>query len=130
MVSTRFPVLAVIIEDPTIQFELGNTLISQKKYEDALPHIEIAHALQPKNSRILAALGYTWFQLGNPQIALEFLQESVELSPTLAIAWFHLGNVHLERGDRFSAIDSFTIAVQLQPSFTAARNALQKAEGR
>ena len=116
--------------DADIQFELGNMLISQEEYLGALSHIEIANALQPDNPRILAALGYNWFRLGEHQNALVFLQQSIELAPKFAIGWYHLGNAQLAAGDMEAARDCFTIATQLQPTFTAAKEALSKLEGR
>ena len=116
--------------DADTQFELGNMLISQEKYFGALSHIEIANALQPENPRLLAALGYTWFKLGEHQNALVFLQQSIELAPKFAIGWYHLGNAQLAVGDMEAAHDCFTIATQLQPTFTAAKEALLKLEAR
>lgn len=116
--------------NPTIQFELGNTLISQQEFSKALPHVEIANALQLNDPRILAALGYTWHQLGDAAMSLEFLEQSVKLAPTFALGWYHLGNAQLALGNKNAAIDSFTVAVQLQPTFTVAKEALSKLEER
>ncbi len=112
------------------QFELGNTLIGMKNFTEALSHIEIANALQPNNPRILAALGYSWFHLGNNQLAIEFLEQAVQIAPTFALAWYHLGNAQLQQGDKQEAKESYSVAVQLQPTFTIAKEALSKLEGR
>jgi TolA-binding protein len=50
----------------------------------------------------------------------------VKLVPTFALAWYHLGNAQLLQGDTNAARESFTMAVQLQPSFTIAKEALSK----
>jgi len=108
------------------QFELGNLMISLKNFRGALPHLEVANVLQPKNPRMLAALGYTWSNLGNHQNAKTFLGQAVNVAPKFALAWYHLGNAQLALGDRNGATDSFTVAIQLQPTFTAAKDALSK----
>ena len=116
--------------DAQVQFELGNTYIGLKQFTKAFSHIEIANALQPNKPRILAALGYTWFHLGNNQLATDFLEQSVKLAPTFALAWYHLGNVQVVQGDVNGAKESFSMAVQLQPTFTLAKEALSQLEGR
>ena len=116
--------------DVDSQFELGNLLISQKEFSSALPHLEIANALQPNNPRMLAALGYAWFSLGDHQNAKVFLTQAVQIAPKFALAWYHLGNAQLALNDRSGASDSFTVAIQLQPTFTAAKDALLKLNGR
>ena len=75
---------------------------------------------------MLAALGYTWSNLGNHQNAKTFLGQAVNVAPKFALAWYHLGNAQLALGDRNGATDSFTVAIQLQPTFTAAKDALSK----
>jgi len=116
--------------DVSSQFELGNLMLSSKNFRGALSHLEVANALQPNTPRMLAALGYTWFNLGDNQNAIVFLEQAVKIAPQFALAWYHLGNTQLALGDRSGASDSFTVAVQLQPTFTAAKDALSKLNGR
>lgn len=44
------------------------------------------------------------------------LDKAVELSPSLAPAWFNKGNAHLEAEDYTSAIASYTRAIELAPA--------------
>ncbi len=112
--------------DAEIQFELGNIYIGMQKFNDALAPIELANAITPDKPRILAALGYTWFNLKNTARAIDFLERSIHLAPTFALAWYHLGNAQLANGDSSAARESFAMAVQLQPKFVPAREALSK----
>ena len=123
---------AILLSPSSIsaQFELGNLYLGEKQFVKAVQHLEIANALQPDNPRILAALGYAWFNLRDPERAREFLEQSVQLAPTFALAWFHLGNAQVALGDKSSAIESFKVAIQLQPTFNLAKDALSKVEGR
>ena len=104
--------------------------LGNKQIEKAVQHIEIANALQPNKPRVLAALGYAWFQLGDANRALGFLEQSVKLAPTFALAWYHLGNAQALLEDKNAAIESFKAAILLQPTFTQAKDALSKVEGR
>jgi tetratricopeptide (TPR) repeat protein len=114
----------------SVQFEVGNLYLGAKQFEKAVQHIEIANALEPNKPRVLAALGYAWFQLGEAANARGFLEQSVQLSPKFALAWYHLGNTQVALGDKNSAIESFKVAIQLQPTFKQAKEALYKVQGR
>jgi tetratricopeptide (TPR) repeat protein len=112
------------------QFELGNLYISSKEYIQALTHIEVANALEPNKPRVLAALGYTWFNLQDNEKAVLFLEQAVKIAPTFALGWYHLGNAQVALGDKNSAIESFKVAIQLQSTFKQAKEALNKVQGR
>ncbi|MDP7518943.1 MAG: tetratricopeptide repeat protein, partial [Phycisphaerales bacterium] len=47
-------------------------------------------------------------------------------APRYALAWFHLGNVKSQRGDRDGARACFERAIEVRPDFRAAREALDK----
>jgi tetratricopeptide (TPR) repeat protein len=93
-------------------------------------HIAIANALEVDKPRVLAALGYTWFQLGDLSRASGLLERSVQIAPKFALAWYHLGNAQVSLGDKAAAIESFKVAIQLQPTFKQAKDALSKVQGR
>jgi tetratricopeptide (TPR) repeat protein len=114
----------------SVQFELGNLYLGNKQFEKAVQHIEIANALEPNKPRVLAALGYAWFQLGDANRARGFLEQSVKLAPKFALAWYHLGNAQVAIGDKTAAMESFNVAIQLQPTFMQAIEALHKVQGR
>lgn len=46
------------------------------------------------------------------------------LHPLLETAWFHLGDIHLERRDLTAARESFTVATALAPEAVAMRGKL------
>ncbi|MBT6282513.1 MAG: tetratricopeptide repeat protein [Phycisphaerae bacterium] len=122
--------IGLVPSNATYQFELGNLLISEQQFKTALNHLEIANALQPNNPRILAALGFSWFKLEDASQSVLFLENAVKLAPTFALGWFHLGNSQVALGDIQSATESFKVAVQLQPTFTVAIEALSKLKGK
>ena len=79
---------------------------------------------------MLAALGFIWFKLKDASQSVKFLEKAVRLAPTFALGWFHLGNSQVALGDIQSATESFKVAVQLQPTFTVAIDALSKIKGK
>jgi len=114
----------------SVQFELGNMYLGNQQFEKAVQHIAIANALEVDKPRVLAALGYTWFQLGDLSRASGLLERSVQIAPKFALAWYHLGNAQVSLGDKAAAIESFKVAIQLQPTFKQAKDALSKVQGR
>jgi tetratricopeptide (TPR) repeat protein len=122
--------VAISPSNVAVQFELGNMYLGDKQFEKAAQHIEIANALEPNKPRVLAALGYAWFKLGYASRAGGYLEQSVQLAPKFALAWYHLGNAQALLGDKTAAIESFKVAIQLQPTFTQAKEALSKVQGR
>jgi tetratricopeptide (TPR) repeat protein len=114
-------------EDAVAQFEYGNMLIGQGRFEEALPHLLIANELQPNRGPILAAIGYTQFNFGRLEGSKVSLLAAVRTAPRFALAWYHLGNTQMALGDVEGAIESYQMALSLRPDFTLAQEALKTA---
>ena len=59
------------------------TLFTQKKYNDALPHMEHAASLAPENAEVLYDLAVIRLSAGKENEALEALEKSLSLNPKL-----------------------------------------------
>jgi len=59
------------------------TLFTQKKYTDALPHMEHAASLSPENAEVLYDLAVIRLAAGQKSEALEALQKAISLNPKL-----------------------------------------------
>ena len=114
-------------EDAIAQFEYGNMLIGQQRFEEALPHLLAANELQPNRGPILAAIGYTQFNFGRLEGSKVSLLAAVRIAPRFALAWYHLGNTQRALGDVGGAIESYQMALSLRPDFTLAQEALKTA---
>ena len=112
--------------DATPQFKIGNLLLSQKRFADAVPHLEFAVAANPAIARMHAALGYACLNLGRLDRATEVLAQAVSLQPRYALAWFHLGSAELANGNRAGAIAALREAVRLRPDFARAKQLLER----
>jgi tetratricopeptide (TPR) repeat protein/mono/diheme cytochrome c family protein len=112
--------------DPVARFQCGNMLVGMKRFDEAIIQLEAANALLPGKPKHLAAIGFALFQLGRLQEAESRLEEAVRRAPNYALAWFHLGNTKIGLGDVDGGRACFAQALQAQPGFLAAREAMEK----
>ncbi|MDG1838813.1 MAG: FG-GAP-like repeat-containing protein [Phycisphaerales bacterium] len=112
-------------KDATARFQYGNILLGRKRFAEALPHLEAA-ATDSKIARRMVALGVTLINLGRVDSARMWLLRAVEVEPAFALGWYHLGMAEQEMGNRNAAKTAFRTAVELQPQFLRAKQALER----
>ena len=125
-VAALYRAVVLAPNDPEPRFQYGNAMLGLKRFEEAITQLEAADLLLPGKPKHLAALGYALFKLGRLEQAESHLEEAVGGAPNYALAWYHLGNTKLGRGDMAGGRACLTRAVELQPSFRAAREALER----
>ena len=72
--------------------------------------------LDPTNSMIIDTLGWIYFQMGESNLALEHLQNSIENGGDNSVILEHLGDVYLKMENIKKAQDIFNKAVTLNPT--------------
>ncbi|MCJ2035233.1 alginate O-acetyltransferase AlgX-related protein [Methylobacterium sp. J-068] len=75
--------------------------------DEAILRLGQALALQPANARLHFQLGEWLMERGRPSEARPHLQAAVEVAPTHAPAWYHLGMAHHGLGEFPAAEDCF-----------------------
>ncbi len=98
-------------------------------YKDALAPLEQAKAAASRVKEIYSALGYSYFQLGDFDKAIENLGVAVALDPHSAIDHASLGANYREKGDVEKAVAMFEKALELNPSMASARENLERLRG-
>ncbi|MDP6480135.1 MAG: FG-GAP-like repeat-containing protein [Phycisphaerales bacterium] len=127
-VAVLYKAIVLAPNDPEPRFQYGNAMIGLKRFDQAIPQLEAADVLSPGKPKHLAALGYGLAQSGRLEEAERRLTAATTGAPRYALAWFHLGNVKSQRGDRDGARACFQQAIELRPDFTAAREAFEGME--
>jgi tetratricopeptide (TPR) repeat protein len=112
-------------KDATARFQYGNILLGQKKFAEALPHLQAA-AADSQNAKRMVAVGFALMQLERVDEARTWLLRALELDPTFAIGWYHLGMAEQAMSNRDAAIAAFRTAVELQPQFLRAKEAMER----
>ncbi len=67
------------------------------------------------------------FRVGNWDAAISHLQEIVRLEPDAADPYYYIGEAYRFKGEPFSALDSYELALQKDPQFGAAYVGLARA---
>jgi Tfp pilus assembly protein PilF len=120
-----------------IHYNLGNVLVAQKKYTEAVQHFSKAVALSPDEVPMRLNLAIALSLQGNDIAASKELQELIRRHPREPRAHNNLGLLLMKQGKTKEAVFHFTKALALKPNFKqarlnleAARYRLQKEKGR
>lgn len=103
-------------EQPSVLNYLGYSWADQRIHLDkALPMIERAVELRPRDGYIVDSLGWIHFRLGQLDKALVYMEQAVELRPQDPTINDHLGDVYWRVGRRAEARYQWERALRLEP---------------
>src|SRR5262245_39676188 len=101
--------------DPDLVRALGQSYLSLKKYEQALPYFETITRMQMNVAANFYMLGVIYANLNRPEEAAEAFQKSVKLDPKDADSWYYLGVQHFRKGRINEAIVSLRNGIEASP---------------
>lgn len=109
--------LAVNPADADSHFELGTLLVEQRKWHQALPHLETAVA-RLKNSQAHFQYGVALFRSGQEDEGKQHLEKALELNPKVGYGepYLYLAEYALKRQQDVDAIPGFAEALELYSS--------------
>ncbi len=90
----------------------------------AVEEFKRAIELAPEDGKNHFYLGELYLGRQRPEAARPYLEKAVALNPLLDLAWFRLGDIHLERRDLKAAGEAFRVLTSLQPDEVAPRGKL------
>jgi membrane associated rhomboid family serine protease/cytochrome c-type biogenesis protein CcmH/NrfG len=102
-------------EDAHTQFMLGNLLLDQHRYADAVEPFTMVTRLRPKWGPAYVDLCVAQRELKLLNEALANCEQGARLSPAEAESWFILGRVRYESNNLTGARDALAKAVSLNP---------------
>jgi membrane associated rhomboid family serine protease/cytochrome c-type biogenesis protein CcmH/NrfG len=102
-------------EDVHMQFMLGNLLLDEHRYADALEPFTVVTRLRPKWGPAYLDLCVAQRELKLLNQALANCEQGAQLAPTEAESWFILGRVRYESHNLTGARDALAKAVSLNP---------------
>ncbi len=113
---------AVAIERPSAvaQFQLGLSLSTEKRFDEAILHYRKSLALNPEAINTRLNLAMTYLDAGKPEEALVHLKQAQAKAPNDPGVHNNLGMVYLHIGDSASALLHYEKAVALNPEMTPA----------
>lgn len=90
-----------------------NEAARQAHWERSVAYYAEAHALSPNNAQLLNEWGLALLLLGNPQAALEKLEQSLALDDAYAQTYVFLGDLYVRQGSWEKAVDAYQQALAL-----------------
>ena len=99
---------------------VAGQLIGQGLFSDAIAVLEALIEEEPENAGAHFNLGVAYAEVGELDLAVRALGETVRLDPRNARASYNLGQIHAALGDYEQALASYEAAVAVDPGYTQA----------
>ena len=106
--------LTIKPDDGQIHLQLGNALVRQNRFDDAIASYQTALQLHPQNFEIYLELAKTFEKQNQYEQAITSYRQAIELNPDNALAHKCLGDILAEIGQLSEATTSYRRALQLQ----------------
>ena len=108
-------------------YKVALRLIKHEQYQDAIPHLLMAHANKPQDADILNYLGYTNRMTGHLDSSLNYYKQALAIDPNHKGVHEYLGELYLQMHDQASAQHELDTLSTLCPSGCEERDVLTKA---
>jgi tetratricopeptide (TPR) repeat protein len=106
-------------KDAQPYLNMGALLIDQDQPSQALPHLEQAATLAPRNPKVHEQLGRAYDALNMPAKAQHELEQAVALAPDASGLHFKLGQIYRRLGMRQQAKQQFDICAKLDSTHSS-----------
>ncbi|MHB8995514.1 MAG: tetratricopeptide repeat protein [Armatimonadota bacterium] len=102
-------------KDPAAQYRLGNVLLAQKNYDDALAAYNRSLALQPQFAWGEDGLGQTYVMMQRPKDAVIHFKKAKKLHPKWAGPRYRLAEVYTSQKQHEEAMAEYREALSFAP---------------
>ena len=102
-------------ENEWAQLNYGSALSTRNKFADAAPHFVRSYELKP-GWRAADFAGFAYQQSGDLSQAEQWFKAALQFNPSLADAWFGLGQVRLAQHLPQEAVPNLKKALELEPN--------------
>jgi choline-sulfatase len=118
--------LTIFPRDYVANFNLGWLAGQEGNAQEGIRYLKVAVEVDPSNADGYAELGTLYLSLGDLANAETQFAEAARLAPNSASAHYNLGIVFAKEQDKDRAVSEFTHALQADPGFLPASEALQQ----
>jgi tetratricopeptide (TPR) repeat protein len=102
-------------DHPTLNHNLGNLLLDRQRFQDALPHFQVALEVNARLAGSALNAGVCQMQLGRPDEAARSFRRATAIDPGRFEAWANLSVALLRTGNRQGAVRALEKAQELRP---------------
>lgn len=93
------------------QFKIANTLMEERRFEEAISELKALAFKDPKNMDVLNLLGWAYLNSGKVEIAFSTWRRALQVEPTNQNLRQTINRAHLQIGKRFKAGNLYTQAL-------------------
>jgi protein O-mannosyl-transferase len=86
--------------------------LDQKRYAEALPHLQAALEINPRSAEVIVNLGVIDYHAGKYDEAIQKVNRALGLKPDWYLAHEWLGKIYLAKGDADKAMNHFNAALR------------------
>jgi tetratricopeptide (TPR) repeat protein/TolB-like protein len=104
-------------QDKTAHFDLGIACHGRRMYDEAIRSFDRALGLDPGYGLAFNGLAFVYYDLGKPDLSIQYLQKYVALNPSDANPLDSLAEVQLRLGRLDDAAATYRRAISLRPDF-------------
>jgi len=102
-------------DHPTLNHNLGNLLLDQQRFRDALPHFQTALEVNGRLAGSALNAGVCQIRLGNPDEAAGYFRRAADIDPKRFEAWVNLSVALGRTGNKPGEIKALERALELRP---------------
>ncbi len=98
---------------PLGNYYMGDMLVDEQKFQQAIPHLKITVAVYPELARARFLLGKAYRGTGDNQAALQEFQEALKLDPNYKEVHYQLYELYARLGDKEKSQEHLRISEKL-----------------
>ena len=118
--------LSLKSDHPTLNHNLGNLLLEQERFTEALPLFQAALGKNPRLAGSALNAGVCQMRLGRPDEAAGSFRRAAAIAPDRFEAWVNLSSALNRNGNLKGAIQALEKALELQPRNTRLKQRLRE----
>ncbi len=99
---------------------LGQDLMEEDKFDEALYYLKKAHSGEPDNYEILNDLAFCYDRTGDVMSSMKAYNMLIDLDPFNDYVWYNLGTMHSKMLDFDKAQEAYDYALALNPQNSSA----------
>ena len=104
--------------NPGLKIEIANSYFDTGKYEEAAIFYKSALESKPGDIMVMTDLGVCYRRLGQPDEAIKWFREAVNIKPDHTVAWYNIGvTSYYDKKDIQTASDALGRALKLDPFY-------------
>lgn len=115
-------------DHPTLNHNLGNLLLDQQRFQDALPLFRDALEMNGRLAGSALNAGVCEMRLGKPEKAAVYFRRSAAIDPKRFEAWVNLSVALQGSGNRAGAVKALEKALELRPRDSRLQQRLKELE--